>query len=541
IDRKEECLLLAMEKVKEAQEELQECVQTNQSKLQSLEKLETKIQEKRTKLLESFSVEYAIPVETLLKLVHPETYTNALSELTIATQTFTSIELAIQAAKEELASFEDDLEKIDVELNQAIDEEKRTSAEAEQAQKELTNAETLVQRENTELQNLRSQEDVYKARLAEVTTALNATANECTRRQKAAVKLRTELDKLQTERASLLGNYLKMIPREEREHISENFDDYVTAPVDYSVLPKEILSPVAVEKFCAAEESKIAELHIQIFECHVGKSDPTALARHEKRYKAVETRLKALMKRAAEQKNVANGLVKRRADIFSTFIDNLQKTVNPIYGELSGGGEMTILHGVGADPARPFDGGVVLDCRPRGEQFTRFANLSGGQKNQASLAFLLAMHAIMGLPFLLMDEPDASLSDRHCESLALYVHNQQQQVVIVSHRSMTLNRPAYRELQYSLVGVTKVQTTAADDDTRIFHVSVDRVFDRLKAQKALPILGTLLSDEQQSALDSAYEEADSESDKDMELFGNAAELNIAEEMRRGVVGTSQAE
>lgn len=78
-----------------------------------------------------------------------------------------------------------------------------------------------------------------------------------------------------------------------------------------------------------------------------------------------------------------------------------------------------IVGGGGSDPSQAFDAGVLLDCRPHGGQFTEFANLSGGQKNQASLALLLAIHSVLQLPFLALDEADAPLSSQHCRILSL--------------------------------------------------------------------------------------------------------------------------
>lgn len=76
------------------------------------------------------------------------------------------------------------------------------------------------------------------------------------------------------------------------------------------------------------------------------------------------------------------------------------------------------------DEEEPFEsdgGGIRFSVMPPGKQFRDMALLSGGEKTQAALALVFALHAARPSPFLVMDEIDAALDATNVHRVAAYV------------------------------------------------------------------------------------------------------------------------
>ena len=81
-------------------------------------------------------------------------------------------------------------------------------------------------------------------------------------------------------------------------------------------------------------------------------------------------------------------------------------------------------------------GGIKFTAMPPHKRFRDLEQLSGGEKAVASLALILALQKEIGAPFILMDEPDASLDKLNLRSasIALREMASRSQIISVSLR-----------------------------------------------------------------------------------------------------------
>lgn len=134
-----------------------------------------------------------------------------------------------------------------------------------------------------------------------------------------------------------------------------------------------------------------------------------------------------MRKRAAEaQKRLTEAKASRTTRLLAAY-RGAAAAIDTIYKDLTRSG----LHPTGGsaslsldDEDQPFEsdgGGIRFAVMPPGKQFRDMAALSGGEKTQAALALIFALHAARPSPFLVMDEIDAALDATNVHRVAAYV------------------------------------------------------------------------------------------------------------------------
>lgn len=103
------------------------------------------------------------------------------------------------------------------------------------------------------------------------------------------------------------------------------------------------------------------------------------------------------------------------------------------------------------NPESPFEAGLTLIARPRGQKAARLESLSGGEKTLTALAFLFALQEVNPAPFFVFDEVDAALDGVNTGKLAQAIRRRasERQYFCVSHRR------ALVEKAHQAIGVTK--------------------------------------------------------------------------------------
>jgi chromosome segregation protein len=117
------------------------------------------------------------------------------------------------------------------------------------------------------------------------------------------------------------------------------------------------------------------------------------------------------------------------------------------FHELTGGEGWLEL----SNPESPFEGGLTLIARPKGQKAARLESLSGGEKTLTALAFLFALQKVNPAPFFCFDEVDAALDAANTGRLAQAIRRRasERQYFCVSHRR------ALVEKAHQAIGVTK--------------------------------------------------------------------------------------
>jgi chromosome segregation protein len=103
------------------------------------------------------------------------------------------------------------------------------------------------------------------------------------------------------------------------------------------------------------------------------------------------------------------------------------------------------------NPASPFEGGLTIVARPKGQKATRLEALSGGEKTLTALAFLFALQKVNPAPFFVFDEVDAALDGVNTGKLADAIRRRssERQYFCISHKR------ALVEKAHQAIGVTK--------------------------------------------------------------------------------------
>jgi len=106
------------------------------------------------------------------------------------------------------------------------------------------------------------------------------------------------------------------------------------------------------------------------------------------------------------------------------------------------------------DEDDPFNGGLIINAKPRNGKLLRLEALSGGEKSLTALSFIFAIQEYQPSPFYVLDEVDMFLDSVNSEMVAQRVKesSQKAQFIQVSLRKVAL------AVADQLIGVTRPPT-----------------------------------------------------------------------------------
>lgn len=134
-----------------------------------------------------------------------------------------------------------------------------------------------------------------------------------------------------------------------------------------------------------------------------------------------------------------------------------------IFTKLSPGGIAKMLL---ENPAKPFEGGIVIEARPRGKKITSIESLSGGEKTLVALSFIFSVERFQPAPFYIMDEIDAALDgpNVHRVSMLIQEFSKSSQFIVISHR------------EENIVNADKIYGVSMKDSiTDIFSIKMEEM------------------------------------------------------------------
>ncbi len=155
-----------------------------------------------------------------------------------------------------------------------------------------------------------------------------------------------------------------------------------------------------------------------------------------------------LNKQIAELDKLTEDLTSRKKGLFMESYDKVNENFQKIYSELSGGGEGFMKL---ENEENPFEGGLLINAKPRNGKLLRLDALSGGEKSLTALSFIFAIQEYQPSPFYVLDEVDMFLDAVNSEMVAKRVKesSRKAQFIQVSLRKVTLT------LADHLIGVTR--------------------------------------------------------------------------------------
>ena len=134
--------------------------------------------------------------------------------------------------------------------------------------------------------------------------------------------------------------------------------------------------------------------------------------------------------------------------VFDRVYQAVDENFRVVYSDLSGGGEAYLSLENEEDP---FQGGLLINAKPKNGKLLRLEALSGGEKSLTALAFIFALQEYQPSPFYLLDEVDMFLDSVNAEMVARRVKQScaKAQFVQISLRKVTLGKADH------LMGVTR--------------------------------------------------------------------------------------
>jgi chromosome segregation protein len=161
-------------------------------------------------------------------------------------------------------------------------------------------------------------------------------------------------------------------------------------------------------------------------------------------YNELSGRKEELSERFSALKGEKEGLIERmllleeaKRSTFLAAFESVRAAFHGSFRELAHGeGELRL-----ENEEDPFDGGLIIEARPRGKAFARLEAMSGGEKSLTALAFIFALQSVNPAPFYVFDEVDQSLDGANTELLAVAIQkrSRDRQYLVVSHHQAMLN------------------------------------------------------------------------------------------------------
>lgn len=116
---------------------------------------------------------------------------------------------------------------------------------------------------------------------------------------------------------------------------------------------------------------------------------------------------------------------------FAEGVSAMGKAFDECFSVLFGGGEASLT---------VEDSGIGVRVRVPGKVFRGISHLSGGEQTLSAIALLFAAARVSGLPFVVLDEVDASLDEANLSRFVAFLEHfkRELQMVVVTHRRRTM-------------------------------------------------------------------------------------------------------
>lgn len=166
------------------------------------------------------------------------------------------------------------------------------------------------------------------------------------------------------------------------------------------------------------------------------------------RYDDINAKVETLENRIKELNKLMDKLNAEKKGLFMKTYEGIDVNFRAIYSQLSGGGE-AFMNLENEDD--PFEGGLMINAKPKNGKLLRLEALSGGEKSLTALAFIFAIQESQPSPFYVLDEVDMFLDAVNAEMVAKRIKESaaKTQFIQVSLRKVTLAQAEH------LIGVAR--------------------------------------------------------------------------------------
>ena len=216
--------------------------------------------------------------------------------------------------------------------------------------------------------------------------------------------------------------------------------DAITFQVAQPIPSEEEIKRVI--RSCESSLSQLGNVNLRAIEDYDEKKD---------RLDALNEQVAQLNKNIMELTALTDSLSAKKKGLFMEAYNAVDENFKKIYAQLSGGGEAFMAL---EDEDDPFNGGLIINAKPRNGKLLRLEALSGGEKSLTALSFIFAIQEYQPSPFYVLDEVDMFLDSVNSEMVAQRVKesSRKAQFIQVSLRKVAL------AVADQLIGVTRPPT-----------------------------------------------------------------------------------
>ena len=331
----------------------------------------------------------------------------------------------------------------------------------------------------TEISGLGKQNDALKLQLASVEAAIEEDhriieeSNELVKHAKIELdalhaieaEMESGLEDLRNQKDELVNQKyeLDMQVREKTVAIENTGASIKTAEAQLGLVKQEILQyqeevnaitfqvaqPIPSEeeikriiRSCESSLNQLGNVNLRAIEDYDEKKE---------RLDSLNEQVAQLNKNIAELTALTDSLSAKKKGLFMEAYNAVDENFKKIYAQLSGGGEAYMAL---EDEEDPFNGGLIINAKPRNGKLLRLEALSGGEKSLTALSFIFAIQEYQPSPFYVLDEVDMFLDSVNSEMVAQRVKesSRKAQFIQVSLRKVAL------AVADQLIGVTRPPT-----------------------------------------------------------------------------------
>ncbi|MCL2143506.1 MAG: chromosome segregation protein SMC, partial [Methanomassiliicoccaceae archaeon] len=298
-------------------------------------------------------------------------------------------------------------------------------------------AEETINRLNIDLEGLRRIEEEFESKIADLRDARDKVLED---KISAESDRDNTSDKISSKTGVVAGFEAKIqisddIVRQLKEEVSQ-LSIQVTLPVPSEEELKRVI------KSCENVMSKIGTVNLRAIDDYDEKKE---------RHTRLSDDVGKMNVRIKELTTLMESINKEKKGLFMGVYEGVNTNFKEIYAELSNGGEAFMRL---ENEEAPFEGGLLINAKPKNGKLLRLEALSGGEKSLTALAFIFAIQELQPSPLYVLDEVDMFLDSVNAEMVAKRIKKSsaKAQFVQVSLRKVTL------ALADHLIGVTRQPT-----------------------------------------------------------------------------------
>ena len=295
-------------------------------------------------------------------------------------------------------------------------------------------AEEMIDRLNIDLEGLKRIEADFESRITDLRDARDKVL-----RDKTATESERDntSDKISTKSGIAAGLEAKIEISEETVRQLREEVALITAEVPLPIPSEEELKRTI--KSCESVMAKIGTVNLRAIDDFDEKKE---------RHTRLSDDVSKMNVRINELTSLMDSINMEKKGLFMGVYEGVNQNFREIYAELSNGGEAFMKLEF---EDSPFDGGLLINAKPKNGKLLRLEALSGGEKSLTALAFIFAIQELQPSPLYVLDEVDMFLDSVNAEMVAKRVKksSSKAQFIQVSLRKVTL------ALAEHLIGVTR--------------------------------------------------------------------------------------